>query len=165
MNDNSRAPWYAVITKPSREVFAAGNLKDQGYEPYLPLCIEPGREGPLLPRYLFIQPPENVALRPVDNTPGVSRLMRGVSGNPLKVPQFEIDRMKAGEDATGKINLVKPPEHLTYESDQELRITDGPFAGHIGIYKGLVGKDRVKLFLDLIGRTEVELPAAQVRVA
>jgi transcriptional antiterminator RfaH len=55
--------WYLIQTKPRQEVIAEKNLKNQGYECYLPLLkVEKIQttlleivEVPLFSRYLFIQ--------------------------------------------------------------------------------------------------------------
>jgi Transcription termination factor nusG len=66
--------WYAVHTKPLREIDAQLNLEHQGYEVYCPRTLHPVRRrhrayegvGPLFPRYLFVCVDEGIqSLRPV----------------------------------------------------------------------------------------------------
>jgi hypothetical protein len=170
MNDNTRLPWYAVITKPSRESFAKDRLEEQGYVVYSPACIEPDKHGqpivrPMFPRIMFAQLGAASGFDPIDNTPGVTKLLRWPDRRPQRVAQREIDRVQAMENEAGVVNLIPEPEHLKYESDQQLAIVGGPLDGRLGIYKGLTPKGRVKLLLDLIGEREQEFEPAQVRRA
>jgi transcriptional antiterminator RfaH len=76
--------WFAVHTKPRREVEAKTQLCNQGFEAYLPrIQFRKRRKGrwiefiePLFPRYLFIEVDPTVqSIAPVRNTFGVSGLV------------------------------------------------------------------------------------------
>src|SRR5512140_3205972 len=73
--------WYAILTKPRRETLAEDNLRNQGYDVYLPrLQIEQRRNvrwitavEPLFPRYLFVRAANaRQSFAPVRSTPGVA---------------------------------------------------------------------------------------------
>ena len=151
--------WYLVHTKPRQEECAQENLERQGYECYLPVFPkEKLRQnhmsvvnGPLFPRYLFIhlgQGHADQSWTPIRSTKGVSRLV-SFGMNHAKVPDGLIDHLRSIE-AIGQAN----PERLFTRGDQ-VRLTDGAFAGIEGVYQMADGERRVMVLIELIGKPVV----------
>ena len=88
------SPWHAVLCKPRREALAEANLRNQGFDVYLPRMLRLRRRAsrwehriePLFPRYLFVNEGDSPrGLAPVRSTLGVSDLVRS-AGAPVRVP-------------------------------------------------------------------------------
>lgn len=151
--------WYLVHTKPRQEKCALENLERQGYECYLPTfpkekLLQRGvaiADEPLFPRYLFIrlgQGHTDQSWAPIRSTRGVSRLVRfGV--NPAMVHDGLIDSLRATEAA-----MQANPEPLFTEGEQ-VRLTDGAFAGIEGVYRMADGDRRVMVLIELMGKPVV----------
>lgn len=150
--------WFCVTTQVNRERWAGDNITAMQHEIYLPvtereLLVGPrGKKKkvtsrvPLFPRYLFVQ-----------TTTGQWRFLTGcwgVSGIvmcgelPQTVPQHIIDQIRERE-TDGIIDLPPPP--ALFAKDDQVRITDGPLAGWVGLYQGQSGKDRENILLHLLG--------------
>ena len=64
-----------------------------------------------------------------------------------------------------RAGLVKLPTatQVLLKKGQQVRITGGSFAGQIGIYEGMSGKDRERVLLNLLGQAvPVDLPGKDV---
>ena len=161
--------WYAVYTQAGKEAFAAENLINQGFEPYLQRYRKRRRHArrvdtvlaPLFPRYLFVRMnPEQQRWRSINGTFGVSYLLS--DGNePRPVPEDIIAAIRAHED--GGIVAVQAP---SFEKGQRLRVTDGPFADLEGLFECLDDRERIVLLLDFMGRVvTTRLPGHAVTAA
>ena len=149
--------WYAIYTKPGKELLAAENLSRQAFENYLPLTSERVlRRGnwreqvkPLFPRYLFIC--LDVTLQStaaIRSTIGVSNLVR-FGGEPAVVPSGLLDALQAQTDpATGLVVLDGP----VFEVGDKVCLMDGPFRGIQGKFQGASGAHRSMILLDILGR-------------
>ena len=61
----------------------------------------------------------------------------------------------------GVIELPEPPPRL--RPGAHVRVTDGPFQGHLGLCAGMAPHDRVVVLLSLLGsKTRVTLSAGDV---
>ena len=116
--------WHAVYTQPGKEVLAAQQLRNQGFDVYLPqyqkLRRHAGRTDivatALFPRYLFV----GVAMecqrwRSVNGARGVVGLVM-FGEKPIPVPHPVIEEIRSREDETGYIRLNGP----TFERGQAL---------------------------------------------
>lgn len=160
--------WYAAFTQPQAESGAAQQLRNQGFEVFLPLCRRVRRHArrnetvlrPLFPRYLFVAiDPERQRWRSVNGTRGVIRLV--CQGDaPAVVPPGVVERLQVRSG----VDSVVPLDALTaLEQGQELLVTAGPFAGHTGRYESFTADQRVMLLLHLLGR-DVEIAVSLLDV-
>ena len=150
--------WYAVYTKPKREMVAEENLQRQEILTYLPLTREKRRRRerwidcivPMFSRYLFVN--MDVTLQStasIRSTIGVSNLVR-FSGEPATVPKALIDLLRSRTDAeTGLIDIGKPQ----FQPGQKVIVLDGPFKDVGGIFQHSNGDHRAIILLDLLGRS------------
>ena len=159
--------WAAAQLQASRAGLAQICLRQAGYEIYVPRLREPrtvhGRKvtrTPLLfPGYLFVW--IEMQWHAARWAPGVVRLvMNGVG--PAAVPDGVIADLKARETG-GLIDLPKPPK---FRPGDRLRVTRGPFAGHVGLYAGMKPHERVEVLLAILGGSQrVTLAADAVEQA
>lgn len=151
--------WYLVHTKPRQERCALQNLQQQGYQCYLPILpsekIQQGiltvMDTPLFPRYLFIRPGHEGAAKswvPVRSTKGVSRLV-SFGTEPTKVDDALIEQLKAQEEYAQRVPVP------LFQSGEQVRLSEAPFAGMEGIYQMADGEGRVMVLIELMSKSVV----------
>lgn len=179
--DSSR--WLVVQTWCREEEQASEWLKRFRAEPYLPKAqvaikasdrlsrkqrIEARVRGgyrlvmrPLFPGYLFIRPAELEV--EIDSIPHVMGYLHSGEA-PAHVSNTAIELIRSRE-TMGVVSLA-PVQ--TYEQGEQVRVSDGPFAGFNGIVEMVLDATldslmRIRLLVDLFGRaTPVELDFDQV---
>ena len=155
--------WFAVFSKPRREVEATEQLERQGFTMFLPRVRARRRlrgqwrevVEPMFPRYLFLRATPGLDdLRPIRSTFGVVGLVR-FGGEPRPVPEAliaELQRLCAVAD--GALDL---PEPLVPGS--RVRILEGPFAGYEAELLNQDGKHRARVLLTMLGQSHaVQMP-------
>ena len=152
------SPWHAVLCKPRREALAEANLRNQGFEVYLPRMVGLRRRSgrweqriePLFPRYLFLNEGDGGrGLAPVRSTLGVSDLVRS-AGAPVRVPQGVVEALRDSADpATGCHRFEAAP----FAAGARVRFAAGPLAGLEGVFEMASGDERVVVLLDLLGKS------------
>ncbi len=163
--------WYVAYTQAQAEFQAVSHLQRQGMETYLPLYRKLRRHArrsevvraPLFPRYVFVALDLSVnGWRSVNGTRGVCRLVCH-GERPAPVAEGVVEAIRAGEDDEGCVSL----ESLAlFERGTPMRVLDGTFAGHTGVYERMSPDERVVLLLDMLGHTvEVTLPIHAVEAA
>ena len=151
--------WSVCRLRPHRESVALYWLALKGFECYCPhirdLHIRHGRQierrPPLFPGYAFVW--IQLQWSTVGSTPGVSGLIMNGSG-PAKVPDQVIAEIRQRE----RNGLVELPRREEFRVGEQVRILQGPFAGHFGLYAGMRPRERVEILLQLLGgQQRVEL--------
>ena len=144
--------WYLIYSKPRQEDKACAQLKNQGYEVYLPLvATQRRRDGrycevlePMFPSYLFVAlDPDNDNWSPIRSTIGVRELVK-FGGNPAKIPASLVSELRDYEASgvqTKVVDRLKPGD--------EVHIVEGPMAGYNAIFEASTGNERVVLLLEL----------------
>jgi transcriptional antiterminator RfaH len=159
--------WAAAQLQPQRDGLALHCLRQAGFETYAPRLREQrtahGRKvvrTPLLfPGYLFVL--IELQWHTARWAPGVVRLVMNGIG-PAAVPEAVITDLKAREIG-GLINLPRPPK---FRAGDRLRVTRGPFAGHVGLSAGMKPRERVEVLLAILGGSQrVTLAADAVEQA
>src|SRR4051812_48412248 len=129
--------WCAARLVPRREAYASHCLDVAGFEVYLPRLREKrtvrGRKvevrPPLFPGYIFIA----IVLQwhAARWAPGVAHLiMDGI--RPAQVPDRVIAEIRSRE-RKGLVELPRPPR---LAPGDQIRVTAGPLADHLGLYVG-----------------------------
>jgi transcription elongation factor/antiterminator RfaH len=148
--------WYVVHTKPRGEVQAIVHLERQGYTVFCPRCHRTVRHArktkrvlaPLFPSYLFLR--LNVSCDPwraVNGTRGVARLIvHGETPQPMSYGIVEALQSRMSADGA---TAWTPP----FKIGQAVRIVDGPFVEFLGTLEYLDATGRVRVLLDLLGRS------------
>ena len=134
---------------------AAENLRNQGFEVYLPMALVMNRrtkrpEGrPLFARYLFIR--MNLSSdqwRAVFSTRGVSSLICTAGGNPVPAGDEHLDRIRVRE-VNGMIDLVEVRPDRRFNAGERVRIDDGELEG---VFCEVIDKNRVRVLMSFMGR-------------
>jgi transcriptional antiterminator RfaH len=148
--------WYVVYTQPGAESRATIHLKRQGYQVFCPRYLKTVRHArrtksipaPLFPNYLFLRlDVSRDPWRAINGTRGVVRLiMQGEAPQP--VPKGIVDDLQARIGPDGTIDWKG-----TFKIGQAVRIANGPFATFVGTLEHLDAAGRVRVLLDLLGRS------------
>lgn len=171
INDRSTGErWYVVHTQPHAESRAIVHLERQGYRVLCPRYRKTVRHArkarcilaPLFPNYLFLRlDVSRDQWHSVNGTRGVVRLfMQGETPQP--VPYGIVEALQARMSADGAMDWEP-----TFKIGQAVRIADGPFADFVGTLEHLDAAGRVRVLVDLLGRSvcvalrcEALMPAA-----
>ena len=143
--------WSVVQTESQRENVAARFLKQGGFKSYLPrIAVKNGtreRIVPLFPAYLFVRVIDR--WYPIRWTVAVLRVLT-IDGLPARISDKIMTTIQRREGENGLIRLPTAPG---LSVGQSVRIIHGSFADRIGIYDGMSGPDRVRVLIDLLGRS------------
>jgi transcriptional antiterminator RfaH len=150
--------WSVARTLNQREAFAAERLKESGFDTLLPRIHKGKTITPLFSGYLFVAIVEQ--WRAIDRTLGVLKLVR-FGDAPSRVPDREIEALRARMGSDGIIKLPPPPEarKRLYTKGVRVRITGGAFDGLGGIHSGMTSGEREVVLLVMLGA------AREVKVA
>jgi transcriptional antiterminator RfaH len=143
--------WTAAQLQPRRERLALHMLAQENFTVYAPKLRERrtirGRradsEAPLFPGYAFVL--IRLQWHAARWCPGVVRLvMDGLQ--PARVPDVVIEEIR-GRERNGAVEL--PKRRLQY--GDRVKILAGPFRGHLAMYAGMSGCERVAVLLQILG--------------
>jgi len=148
--------WYVARTQPRAEMRAVVNLQKQGFEVFCPRFRKSRRHArrvenvlvPLFPSYIFVR----FALsrnrwRSVNGTRGVSHMiMQGEL--PQAVARGIVESLQQRMRSDGTIDVTR-----RLRVGQSVRIAHGPFADLIGTLDQLDAEGRVRVLLQLLGRS------------
>ena len=158
--------WAVARLEPHRERLALHCLGLAGYVTYLPRIRERrlshGRwvkiRAPLFPGYCFLT---------VEAQWYAARWSVGVIGlimdglRPARVADSVIREIKSRE-VGGLIELAPLP---VFKLGNQVRVMQGPFAGHLGLYAGMKPRQRVEVLLQLLGSMQrVTLPRGAIEL-
>jgi len=151
--------WYVVRTKPRQEDVALRNLRNQGYEAWLPIHTawrrKAGRwqvvRGPLFPCYAFARLGDATrGIAPIRSTVGVIGLVR-FGEQPATLPESVVDDLRSIESRLAE-NAISH-DASPFRPGEVVRIVSGPFAGLEGVVSQ-TAKERVAVLLQLLGREQ-----------
>ncbi len=131
--------WYALQTKPHKELFVIDQLIDAGIDYYYP-ALDSGRK-PFFPGYLFVFV-DMAALGA--NTLNHLRGARGLvqfGDWPEVVPADVIKDVKAA------VAMYEARREKRIKQGTQVTITKGALAGYDGVFAGYSGKERVMVLL------------------
>lgn len=149
--------YYVVQTKPQKELLAAQEIQNQGFETFLPLIKHlprmrrgkflEARLSPLFPKYLFVQfNPTYDQWRSLNGTRGVIRVMCMDEHRPSPVPILTMSSLLQ----TGGL-IEEEKAGLPFNPGDTVEFVEGSLKGVQGIVR-LCTADRVGLLLNLLGR-------------
>jgi transcription antitermination factor NusG len=145
-----------------KERFAASQLELRGYETFLPMIPTKRASAPLFNSYFFVRIVEQ--WRAINACFGVLCLVK-VGDCPSKMPDFEIENLKAMIDGHGYVSLPEgrgAPIKREIAIGAKVRITSGPFGGHLGLYQGQSTRDRERILLSMLGSQRPVLIASNL---
>ena len=155
MTPSNTISWYIVQFKPNRHKIAVRNLKQQGFDTFLPMHEVTRRTAvkfetvirPLFAGYMFVAcSPEQAPWRQINSTYGISRMLSYAEG-PKPIPEALINGLRARCDNVGK---VKPLD--SFEAGQSVKMHAGPFANFIATVEQMASDARVWVLLDFMGK-------------
>jgi transcriptional antiterminator RfaH len=159
----ARAHWYALYTKPHRELGVQRFLLSRGIETYLPTLIErskgsPRREQqrPFFSCYLFAHLDlSTMAVSWVNSSPGVHRVV-SFGDQPVVVPDQVLQYL---QQRLARVDSRDYYRGLPLRPGDRLRVTKGPLKGMEAIFdQRLSSGDRARVLVEMLGR----LTACQV---
>ena len=164
--------WFLLRSKPRQESVALTHLARQGYESYLPLFatekLVRGKstvvQEPMFARYLFVrldtsghERGQGQSWSPIRSTVGVSELVC-FGSRPARVDDILIATLRERETAQ-----QASPTTLFAHGDN-VRITEGAFAGLEAIYQMNDAEGRAMVLLDLLSKpVAMTIDAASLR--
>ncbi len=150
--------WHAVLCKPRREQLAEENLRNQGFEVYMPRMVTERRRAgqwkeiiePLFPRYLFLKVRDDRQnLSPVRSTLGVVGFVR-FGGMPATVPEVVISNLRSRADPESGLHRARAS---LFPAGTQVRFAAGPFSGLEGVFEMESADARVIVLLEFLGKT------------
>jgi transcriptional antiterminator RfaH len=140
------SPYWAVVqTEVRREHVARMYLMRERYETYAPRIRRQGRIEQLFASYIFVR--IIAQWYPARWSIGVTRiLMDGQS------PAHLADEVVASIRRREVDGIVVLPRAPRLRMGQPVRVVRGSFQDRIGIYDGMIGRDRERILLELLGR-------------
>lgn len=156
--------WLAFYTKPRQEFKTAELFQNLSIEYYLPTIITIRQWSdrkkkiriPLFNGYVFAKVDEKERLLAVQQDSVVKII--SFSGKPSYIPEWQIESLK-------KMLTETPDVFVTngLEVGQQVKITEGPFSGIMGIIKEVNKEKWLAVSLELLNRTvSVRLPIESV---
>lgn len=155
--------WFLVRTKPNREHYAAGHVKRQGCEIFLPEFYDTIRRkiAILFPSYLFVLT-HGGQWSFLLSTYGVAGIIK-TGDEACPVPNVVVEKLKRSRNKQGLIVL---PARRRFHFNQRVRIISGSLTDYIGLYQGTNSEYRVRVLLEFMGRlTPVWLDERQLSAA
>ena len=151
---NDNVIWVLVYTKANQEFIAERNLKNQGYDTFLPLIFSSNKNKkvnlpiPVFPRYLFTK--INLLAdnwSSIKSTYGVNKIVMFSEEFP-SIPSQIIKRIKDKLDKSGVYQ--EDISYEDYQQEDKVSIKEGNFAGLDAIFLSKKSNDRVRLLLKLL---------------
>lgn len=163
-DNRTNYPWFLLQTKPHESNRAELNLVRQAIQTFNPKQKITSKNGtsrlvPLFAGYLFASfSPRKVSYTTVSSTFGVSRLITNGYNLEMGLPKALINGLIERCDEN---SVLKPPDKL--EPGESIRILTGPFSNYIATVENLSTPERVRVFIDLMGRSaRAEISVSEV---
>lgn len=162
--------WYVVAVEPRRELYARENLKERGFDVYLPMVTEVVRHArssheekrPMFGRYLFVRFDQaEPGWEKIYSTKGVVGIVQG-AGCMGWVPDEVCQSLMVIERSSKTIRAtIAAIKGWCPKAGETVRVSDpeSPWQGLVGRVASVRNKERVGL---LLGALNVVLDAAQV---
>ncbi|AIK96931.1 transcription termination/antitermination protein NusG [Candidatus Odyssella acanthamoebae] len=163
--------WFVVHTHPQKELLAAQELMQQGFEVYYPKFLKTRRHArrtdeiimPLFPRYIFVAfNPDEMPWRCINGTRGIVHLLTN-NNKPICLPGRIINDLKDRETTSGFV----PVETLSlFTPGNKVRIVDGALEGYNATIIALSDHQRAQLLIEFMGRQlQLGLPTQMIEAA
>lgn len=164
--------WCVAHTQPNKERIALQNLRNQGFEVYLPLFKKLRKHArkveevlcPLFPRYIFVGFDKAKARwRSINGTKGVTHLIMKDEVNPSTLSARIIEDLKSQELSS---NILPISSLISFVKGDKVKISEGPFKNTEAVFERLDDKQRVEILISFLGReSKISLPIYAVNAA
>lgn len=163
-----------IHSKPHQEDRAYENLKNQGFEVYLPKCKAQKLlknkltvvSEPVFSRYLFIRLDDVTSnWFPIRSTRGVSKLLQfGKESLPIVVPDEVIELIKEQDHQDESREIVRE----IFKLQSIVEVKSGVFKGLTGFYQQITsnesGEVRALLLIEFLGKKQhLEIPLEDIQ--
>lgn len=154
--------WCIIEAYYRCEATAESEISDGGYLVYVPRYKTRVRQRrnhrkwidavrPLFPGYLFVDCPHDASIGWLANRRGVRDVVRhGIY--PALVPDYAIERLRKDEGLNFNQPYRSDGPASPFQVNDQVRITEGPFAGFYGTIGSLDRAQRITVFCHLFGR-------------
>lgn len=154
MRTDSGPRWYLVRTLAGREISAEQQLRNQGFQTFLPKQVKTIRHARKLntivtgyfPSYLFVELDlGRHRWRCINGTFSVAHIIM-FGDHPAAVPRGIVEALIEASDDRGVLDRGS-----SFQVGQRVRLVAGPFADQLATIDRLDGCGRVKVLLDIVG--------------
>ena len=154
-------PFYCVRTKHKMEATAERELEKQGYNVFLPMCVNEKKNKknePLFPTYLFIELTMGVDdFAPIRSTYGVQGGLVRFGNHIPEVPEYLIEDLKK----ISQNNVIRLEQDF-YKVGDKVRITSGTLKLLEGVITARTKDDRVWVLIKELGSHPIKLNIKQI---
>lgn len=151
--------WHVLMVETGQELRLADDLQKRLHDAYVQTeMVWAGRDRStrraLFPGYLFVTVSPGQTFGAVEDRPGALRFVR-FDGQPAWVSMDLVETLRAAE-TLGAFDRTMPKAQRTalFRRGQAVRFVSGPWRGLVGNVERSA-RDRVRLLLDLLGRSVV----------
>jgi transcriptional antiterminator RfaH len=166
--------WFAIHTRAGREQEAAAQLRNQGFEVYLPTMLQRisharrivWQPRAFLPGYLFVHlAAEERRWTSIRSTRGVITPVRFGAHYPA-IDEAVIAAFRGRENDDGHIEPQTGGFKAPFREGQRVRVLDGAMADLEGVFACMRGEERALVFMQLLQRqVQVTVDTAQLAAA
>ena len=168
----AQSAWFACYTRARHEKRVDAQLRERGFEAYLPLVPRLRQwhdrrkvvEFPLFPGYVFVHAPSD-DLSGVLSTRGIATVVR-FDGRPAPIPEEDISNVRRFTRVLAASDGEWPEATPLVEEGQKVRVASGPFRGIEGSVLEDRGDNRtlIQVGMKAIGQgVKVEVATADLR--
>lgn len=147
---SSKRRWAVVIKQPSRGALALKHAGRQGFCCFNPLIKDKGKVEDLFPGYFFVDMDTEQRWHALLSTVGVADVIRA-AGVPSLMAHHEIERIQSNLGPDGYYILAPKPRFM---QRQQVRVETArgrhSFEGQLGIYAGMLPKERCEVLFGLV---------------
>jgi transcriptional antiterminator NusG len=145
--------WFAAQVAPRSEKRVASMLEYRGYQQFTPTYLSQKKwsdriktqEEPLFPGYVFVRI-SGTTFGLLCSTPGIVRIL-SFGGRPVPLADSEIE-------AVQRLTLRGKPQPTQHVNcGEKVKISDGPFAGIVGIVKQISNRDCLVFSVQLVSQS------------
>jgi transcriptional antiterminator RfaH len=141
--------WYLLSTKSRSEKTAYDNLKNQGYETFLPTLAHTNKPKALFPGYIFVKPRLGASYVSINSTRGVKQFIKFGNIFPsISKDLIEFLRTRIEHFETLAMHQNK------YQKGQIVYVKNGPFKDFEAIFDAYDKDQNVFILLEFLERTQ-----------
>lgn len=161
--------WYVFETFAGAEWQVYRELMRQGYQAWLGYYIDDVTRGRYkrgatrvyIEGYVFVRA-DRKWLRTARKVIGVQALVTNADGFPAAIDDDVMNDLIARLSSAFRVDIAMAPI-ISFEPGQQKKINDGPFKGLLVEIARVVSHDKIKVWMDAMGRkVEIEVQPAQL---
>ena len=147
--------WSCIRAEPSRDKLAVLTVQQAGFVTFAPkIRVVFRREPvPLFNGYFFAR--IEAQWRAIERSPGVSHIIKFQADAPARIPDSEIEALRArtGEDGVVRLAAAQSKRRHAFAAGEKVDIVLGPFRGLAAVHSGMSAAQREIVLLEILGAT------------